>query len=152
MRPFTMLALLTLLLLTAVAPSVAGARPRSARGAGAAEIETTVRFAFKATGTPRRASGRITYEEPANQLELTADVTCLRVDGEIARLTGKLRRPITGEGTPLTHIQLEVFDGGRGGPPSQDFITVVGADKPIPCGRGRDVSMFPLTGGNIRVR
>jgi hypothetical protein len=152
MRRFTILALLCLSLFAAGALPAAGARSHTVKGAGTAEIETPVRFEFEATGTPRRASGRIKYEEPVNQLKLTADVTCLAVDGKTARLTGKLRRPIAIGNTTFTHVQIEVVDDSPELGTPQDFISVTADDAPIPCGRGQDVALFPLTSGKIRVR
>jgi hypothetical protein len=153
MRPYILLAVLCLPLLVAGPLPAADARPHVVRGTGIS-TDNAQEFAFTiaARSTPRRTSGHITYAEPANQLHLTADVTCLAVAGKSARLTGKLRRPLTIGNTTFTDIQFEVRDGGPPQQPSRDGLAVIAADRPLSCARSQDLILFSLTGGNIRVR
>jgi len=131
-------------------PLNAEAAPHTARGKGTSGT-FELGFAFEAEGSPRKATGRVRFETVSFGT-VRGNVTCLKVDGNQATLTGRFIPSAGIEGTGLTHFAVVVQDNGSASSGAVDAAVFVLAGARQDCTEDPGHPLQPVVSGNIRVR
>lgn len=136
-----------------VSPAVAAPMDQ-VTGSGKVDFgETTAHLTISATGTATKARGHVKFDYPTPYTDdfkdLKAEVTCVRVQGNMASVTARIIDP--DPDTFIEYIEVTVQDNGTPGKrKASDLVYVALSSDSNNC--WQDTPWAPLKSGNFTVK